>query len=43
MMLRTVVSIIEKGGIKEFMNPREAPRISKKMLKKNVIKSVPVI
>ena len=40
MMLRIVAAIIEKGPVKERINPREAPRISKKMLKMSVAMSV---
>ena len=40
MMLRMVVALIEKGFIKDRINPREEPRMMKKRLKENVIKSV---
>ena len=39
-MLRIVAIIIEKGLNNERINPSEAPRIRKKTLKMNVIKSV---
>ena len=41
MMLRIVVTIIEKGPIQDFIIPREAPRIRKKMLKRSMMPSVP--
>ena len=38
-----VVTIIEKGPVKERKNPREAPRIRKKMLKMSAAMSVIVM
>jgi hypothetical protein len=43
MMLMIVVTIIEKGPVKECINPREAPRIRKKMLKMSAAMSVRAI
>jgi len=40
MILMIVATIIEKGTVKEFINPREAPRTRKKILKMNVAMSV---
>ena len=43
MILMMVAAIIEKGLIKEFIKPREAPRSRKKMLKMSTAESVTVI
>jgi hypothetical protein len=43
MMLMMLVTIIEKGPVKDLINPREDPRNRKKILKKHVIRSVMVI